>query len=53
MDIDKNKSPVPRLDENPKDNYDTDGSEVPLTITETIAKNKESIDKSLEFLKKQ
>lgn len=53
MDIEKNKPPVPRLDEHLRDNYETDSNEVPVTITETIAKNKESIDKSLEFLKKQ
>lgn len=52
MDIEKNKPSAPRLDDNLKSNHETIANEMPQTIKETIAKNKEVIDRSRRFLEK-
>ena len=40
MNIERNKLSVSHLDKNLKINRETNGNEMPLTIKETIAKNK-------------
>ncbi|MDN4494479.1 multidrug transporter [Ureibacillus aquaedulcis] len=52
MDIEKNKPSVPHLDENLQSTHETNSEEVSLTIKETIAKNKEIIDKNRKILGK-
>jgi tRNA G37 N-methylase Trm5 len=52
MDIEKNKSSVPYLDENLKKNHETNSNEMHPTIKETIAKNKEIIEKNRKLLRK-
>ena len=52
MDIKKNKPSAPHLDEDLKNNHETNGNELPLTIKETIDKNKKIIEKNREILQK-
>ena len=52
MDIEKNKPSLPHLDENLKNNHETNGNEMHQTIKETIAKNKEIIEKNRKILRK-
>ena len=52
MDIKKNKRSVPHLDENQKNNHETNGKEMNQTVKETIAKNKEMIEKNRKILRK-
>jgi hypothetical protein len=53
MDIEKNKPSLPYLDENLKNNHETNGNEMNLTVKETIAKNKEIIEKNRKILRKK
>ncbi|MFC7684467.1 multidrug transporter [Ureibacillus sp. GCM10028918] len=50
--MDKNKTSVPHLDTNLKNNPETYDKEMHLNIEETIAKNKEIIEKNREMLRK-
>ena len=50
MDTEKNKSLVPHVDENLKN--ETNGNEMNLTIKATIAKNKEIIEQNRKILRK-
>lgn len=49
--MDKNKTSVSHLDNNLKNNPKTNGNEMHVDIKETIAKNKEIIEKNREMLK--
>lgn len=51
--MEKNKPLVSHLDEKLKNNHETNGNKVPSTIKETIAKNKETIENSRKFLRKE
>ena len=53
MDIEKKKPSVPRLDEELKNNHETNGKEMNRTVKETIAKNKEIIEKNRKILRKK
>jgi hypothetical protein len=52
MDTEKNKSLVPHVDKKLKNNYETNGNEMHLTIKKTIAKNKEIIEQNRKILRK-
>lgn len=53
MDIEeKNKPSAPHLDENQENHHEPNVNDVTLTIKETIAKNKETIDRTRKFLQK-
>lgn len=51
MDMDKNKTSVPHSETNLENNPKANDNEKPLSIKETIAKNKEIIEKNLEMLR--
>jgi hypothetical protein len=51
MNIEKKKPSVPRLDEKLKNNYETNDKEMNQTVKETIAKNKEIIEKNRKILR--
>ncbi len=53
MDIKKNEPSVPHLDDNLKKDHETDDNEMHQTIKETIAKNKEIIEKNRKLLRKK
>jgi hypothetical protein len=50
MDMEKNRPSLPHLDENLKN--ETNGNEMHQNIKETIAKNKELIEKNRKILRK-
>jgi hypothetical protein len=52
MDVEKNKTSVPHLDENLKNNLETNDKDMYLIIKETIAKNEEVIEKNRKLLGK-
>ena len=49
--MDKNKTSVSHADENPKNKPKTNEDAISIDIKETIAKNKEVIEKNREMLK--
>jgi hypothetical protein len=53
MDIEKKKPSLPRSDEKLKNNHETSGKEMNQTVKETIAKNKEMIEKNRKILRKK
>ncbi|QCR34527.1 multidrug transporter [Lysinibacillus sp. SGAir0095] len=50
--MEKNKPSEPHLDENLINNQETNDNELPLTLKETIAKNKKIIEKNRQILRK-
>jgi hypothetical protein len=52
MEVEKNRLSVPHLDENLKNNHETNDKEMHLNIKKTIAKNKETIEQNRKLLRK-